>query len=144
VLKSGTKLGPYTILARIGAGGMGVGYRGRDARFERDVAIKVLPQGVLNDESARGRFRKGALALARLSHPNIAAVYDVGTQGGFDYIVMECVPGQSLAQALKSGSLPEREAVSVGVQIAAALEDAHEHGIVHRDLKPGNMGMNCR
>jgi dienelactone hydrolase len=138
-LQIGAKLGPYTIVERIGAGGMGVVYRARDERLERDVAIKVLPPGVLTDEAARRRFRKEALALAKLSHPNIAAVYDVGEQDGADYLVMECVPGQSLAEKLKSGPLPAREVVSLGAQVAAAIEEAHEQGVVHRDLKPGNI-----
>jgi serine/threonine protein kinase len=123
-LGPGTQLGPYQIMAPLGAGGMGVVYRARDVRLERDVAIKVLPPGLLTDESARRRFRKEALALARLSHPNIAAVYDVGEHDGVDYLVMECVPGQSLAQKLKSSPLPAKEVASLGVQIAAALEEA--------------------
>lgn len=138
-LKPGTKLGPYEILAHLGAGGMGVVYRARDGRLERDVAIKVLPPGLLTDDAARKRFRKEALALAKLNHPNIATVYDVGEHDGADYLVMECVPGQSLAEKLRSGSLPTKEVVSLGAQIAVALEEAHEHDIVHRDLKPGNI-----
>ena len=118
---------------------MGVVYRARDARLERDVAIKVLPLGLLADKATRKRFRKEALALAKLNHPNIAAVYDVGEQEGTDYLVMECVPGRSLAEEAGSSSLPEKEAVELGLQIATALEEAHEHGIVHRDLKPGNI-----
>jgi len=139
MLNIGSKLGPYTVAARIGAGGMGVVYRAHDERLERDVAIKVLPSGMLTDEPARRRFRKEALALAKLSHPNIAAIYDVGEQDGVDYLVMECVPGQSLAEKLKSGPLPVTEALALGGQIAAALEEAHEHGVVHRDLKPSNI-----
>ena len=138
-LAPGAHLGPYQILAPLGAGGMGVVYRARDERLERDVAIKVLPPGLLTDEPARRRFRKEALALARLSHPNIAAVYDVGEHDGVDYLVMECVPGQSLAKKLKSGPLPAKEALSLGVQVASALEEAHEQGVVHRDLKPSNI-----
>jgi dienelactone hydrolase len=138
-LKDGARLGPYEILSRIGAGGMGQVYRARDTRLDRTVAIKVLPPGLLTDEPARRRFRKEALALARLSHPNIAAVYDVGDRGGVDYLVMECVPGMSLAEKLKSGPLPAKEVASLGIQIASALEEAHEQGVVHRDLKPANI-----
>jgi serine/threonine protein kinase len=136
---SGTKLGPYEILSPLGAGGMGVVYRARDERLERDVAVKVLPAGLLTDEAARKRFRKEALALAKLNHPNIAAVYDVGEQDGLDYLVMEYVPGHSLADKLKSGPLPIEEVASLGGEIATALEEAHEQGVVHRDLKPGNI-----
>ena len=138
-LKPGDKIGRYEILARIGAGGMGVVYRARDSRLEREIAIKVLSVSLLMDESARRRFRREALALAKLNHPNIAAVYDVGEQGGADYLVMECVPGLSLAEKLKSGALAEKEISSVGSQIAAALDDAHEQAVVHRDLKPANI-----
>jgi eukaryotic-like serine/threonine-protein kinase len=139
LLETGSRLGPYEILAQIGSGGMGVVYRARDSRLERDVAIKVLSSGLLTDESARRRFRKEALALAKLNHANIASIYDVGEQDGVDYLVMECVSGQSLAEKVKSGPLTEKEIASSGGQIAAALEEAHEHGIVHRDLKPANV-----
>ncbi|HEV3482933.1 MAG TPA: protein kinase [Candidatus Acidoferrales bacterium] len=139
ILKSGAKLGPYEILARIGAGGMGVVYRARDGRLERDVAIKVLPLGLLTDGAARKRFRKEALALAKLNHPNVATVHDVGEQEGTDYLVMECVPGLALAEKLKSGALNEKEISALGAQIAAALEEAHEQNIIHRDLKPANV-----
>ncbi len=107
-LKTGAKLGPYTILAPLGAGGMGVVYRARDERLEREVAIKVLPPGRLTDETARRLFRKEALALAKLNHPNIAAVYDVGEQNGSDYLVMEYVPGHSLARNRATGRTGER------------------------------------
>src|ERR1700756_5274143 len=136
---SGTKLGPYEILSPPGAGGRGVVYHARDERLERDVAIKVLPPGLLTDETARRLFRREALALAKLNHPNIAAVYDVGEQNGSDYLVMEYVPGHSLAEKLKSGPLPAKEVVLLGGEIAMALEEAHERGVVHRDLKPGNI-----
>ncbi|MFI5097204.1 MAG: protein kinase [Candidatus Acidiferrales bacterium] len=135
----GRTLGRYRVLELIGAGGMGEVYRARDERLDRDVAVKVLSPGMLKDEDALRRFRKEALALAKLSHPNIAAVYDFGEQAGVHYLVMECVPGQSLAEKLKSGSLPEKETVSLGGQVAAALEEAHEHGVVHCDLKPANI-----
>jgi serine/threonine protein kinase len=118
---------------------MGVVYRARDERLQRDVAIKVLPPGLLSDEPAKSRFRKEALALARLSHPNIAAVFDVGEQDGMGYLVMECVPGQTLSQKMRSQQLPAKEILSLGVQVAGALEEAHEQGVVHRDLKPSNI-----
>ncbi|MGB2641780.1 MAG: serine/threonine-protein kinase, partial [Candidatus Acidiferrum sp.] len=138
-LPQGTQIGPYTIVALLGQGGMGVVYRARDDRLQRDVAIKVLPPGLLSDEPAKSRFRKEALALARLSHPNIAAVFDVGEQDGMDYLVMECVPGQTLSQKMRSQQLPAKEILSLGVQVAGALEEAHEQGVVHRDLKPSNI-----
>jgi len=140
----GDTLGHYRITERIGAGGMGVVYRAHDERLERDVALKVLPTGTLADEDARKRFRKEALALARLNHPNIAAVYDFDTQDGQDFLVMEYVPGGTLAGRLTNGALPEKEVVLLGAQIAAALEEAHEQGIVHRDLKPGNIAITLK
>jgi len=138
-LSKETTLGQYTVLARVGAGGMGVVYRARDKRLERDVAIKVFPPGVQIDETARKRFRKEAMALAKLNHPNVAAVYDVGEQDGTDYMVMEYVPGKSLAERVHAGALPVSEAVSLADEVAKALQEAHEQGIVHRDLKPANI-----
>ncbi len=135
----GQSLGRYRIVEKIGAGGMGVVYRARDERLDRDVAVKVLPIGTLSDESARHRFRKEALTLSKLNHPNIETVHDFDTQGGVDFLVMECVPGVTLKEKLAGGALPEKELVSLAYQIAEALEGAHEHGIVHRDLKPGNV-----
>ena len=135
----GLRLGPYEILSAIGAGGMGEVYRARDSRLDRDVALKVLPAGLLADEAARRRFRKEALALAKLSHSHIAVIHDVGEEAGVDYLVMECVPGQSLAERLKSGALPGKDIASYGAQIADGLEEAHEHNVIHRDLKPGNV-----
>jgi len=139
MLKSGTKLGPCEILALLGAGGMGEVYRARDTRLERDVAVKVLPPGLLADEAARRRFRNEALALAKLNHANIGGVYEFDRQGDLDFLVMEYVPGATLAERLTQGALPEKEVATLGTQIAAALEEAHEHGLVHRDLKPGNI-----
>lgn len=138
-LKTGVTLGPYEIVTQIGAGGMGVVYRARDKRLERDVAIKIFPPGVQIDEAARRRFRKEALALAKLNHPNIATVYDVGEQNGTDYLVMEYVAGQPLSERLKSGPLPAGEALSLAEDVTEALEEAHGQGIVHRDLKPANI-----
>jgi formylglycine-generating enzyme required for sulfatase activity/dienelactone hydrolase len=136
---AGRKLGRYTLLEPMGSGGMGVVYRARDEKLERAVAVKILAPGVLTGPEARSRFRKEALALAKLNHEHIAAVYDVGEQDGIDYIVMECVGGESLAAKLKSGPLPMTEATSIALQIAQALEEAHESGVIHRDLKPANV-----
>jgi serine/threonine protein kinase/dienelactone hydrolase len=138
-LKPGTKLGRYSIVEPLGAGGMGVVYRALDEKLERTVAIKILAPGTLASEDERRRFHREALALAKLSHAHIAAVYDVGEQAGLDYIVMECVPGESLAAKLRSGPLPVKEATSILLQIAEALDEAHERGVIHRDLKPANV-----
>lgn len=134
-----SKLGPYEIVEQIGAGGMGIVYRARDPRLDRDVAIKVLPAGVIEDDASRARFRREAHALAKLSHPNIATLFDVGDENGVSYLVMECVVGESLATRIATGPLPIREVVAIGAEIASALVDAHEHGVVHRDLKPANV-----
>ena len=138
-LAAGTRLGRYVILEPLGAGGMGVVYRARDEKLERVVAIKMLAAGVLTGEEARRHFRREALALAKLNHPRIASVYDVGEQDGADYIVMELVEGESLAAKLKTGALGVKEATAIALQVAEALEEAHERGIIHRDLKPGNV-----
>jgi predicted Ser/Thr protein kinase/dienelactone hydrolase len=135
----GTSLGRYTVLERLGAGGMGVVYRARDERLERVVAIKVLTPGVLLGDESRRQFRKEALALAKLNHAHIAAVYDVGEQDGVDYLVMECVQGESLAAKIKAGTVSVKDATSILLQVAEALEEAHERGVIHRDLKPANV-----
>jgi eukaryotic-like serine/threonine-protein kinase len=140
----GQTLGHYRILERVGAGGMGVVYRARDEQLERDVAVKVLPPGTLSDETARRHFRKEAMALAKLSHPNIETVYEYGTQDQMDFLVLEYVPGKTLANRLAAGPLAEKEIAALGMQIAAALEEAHERGIVHRDLKPANIAITAR
>jgi serine/threonine-protein kinase len=137
----GQTLGHYRILEKVAAGGMGVVYRARDEQLDRDVAVKVLPLGTLSDDTARRRFRKEAMALAKLNHPNIETVYEFGSQDGMDFLVMEYVPGKTLADRLTGGTLPEKEVVALGLQIAAALEEAHERGIVHRDLKPANIAI---
>lgn len=137
----GQTLGHYRIVEKIGAGGMGVVYRAHDERLDRDVALKVLPEGTLADEAARRRFRKEALALAKLNHPNIGAIYDFDTQDSVNFLVMEYVSGGTLANRLASGALAENEVATLGTQIAAALEEAHEHAIVHRDLKAGNIAI---
>ena len=114
---------------------MGEVYRAHDERLQRDVALKVLPAHILADETARKRFRKEALALSKLNHPNIATVHDFDTQDGVDFLVMEYVPGATLTKRITGGALPEKEVAQLGIQIAAALEEAQEQGVVHRDLK---------
>ena len=129
---AGTRLGPYEILSLLGAGGMGEVYRARDSQLDRDVAIKILFASAFYDERARKRFRNEALTLAKLNHPYIASIHEFSAEKGVDYIVMEYVPGESLAQTLSRGTLPERQVVSVSLQIAEALEEAHEQGVVHK------------
>jgi formylglycine-generating enzyme required for sulfatase activity/dienelactone hydrolase/predicted Ser/Thr protein kinase len=138
-LSSGARLGRYLILDPLGAGGMGMVYRARDEKLEREVAVKILMPGLFSGEEARRHFRREALALAKLNHARIAAVYDVGEQDGIDYIVMELVQGESLAKRLLSGPLTVKESTSIALQVAEALEDAHERGVIHRDLKPANV-----
>jgi len=140
----GQTLGHYRIVEKVAAGGMGVVYRARDEQLDRDVAVKVLPSGTLSDDSARRHFRKEAMALAKLNHPNIETVYDFGTQEGLDFLVMEYISGKTLAERLARGTLPEKEIVSLGIQITSALEEAHELGIVHRDLKPANIAITVK
>src|SRR6266700_5600663 len=135
----GQRLGHYLITEQIGAGGMGIVYRARDERLDRDVAVKVLPAGSVSDETARKRLRKEALALSRLNHPNIETVYDFNTQQNVDFLVAELIPGVSLDHKLAAGALQEKEIVRLGTQMVQGLEAAHEAGIVHRDLKPANL-----
>ena len=138
-LAPGTRLGPYEILAPIGAGGMGEVYRARDTRLARTVAVKVLPQHVSPSPEARQRFEREAKTISQLSHPHICALYDVGSQEGTEYLVMELLDGETLADRLARGPLPLEQTLRFGIEIADALNAAHRHGIVHRDLKPGNV-----
>jgi eukaryotic-like serine/threonine-protein kinase len=140
----GQTLGHYRVLEKIGAGGMGIVYRARDEHLDRDVALKILPAGALADDASRKRLRKEALALAKLNHPNIETIYEFDTQNGTDFLVVEYVPGKTLADRLVGRTLPEKEVVTLGMQIAAALEEAHNRGIVHSDLKPGNIAITAR
>ena len=135
----GKTLGHYLIAEKIGAGGMGVVYRAHDSRLERDVALKLLPAGMLAEPESRRRFRNEALALARLNHPNICSVFDFNSEDGIDFLVMEYVPGQSLDKRLAEGGLALEEVPGIGAQLAAGLAAAHEQRIIHRDLKPGNL-----
>ncbi len=131
--------GQYRIIEKIGAGGMGVVYRARDERLERDVALKVLPPGALADEEMIKRFRREAMALSKLNHPNVATIYDFNTEKDVSFLAMEFISGVTLEQKLLSGAMPEAEVVQVGEQAAEALEAAHEQGVIHLDLKPGNI-----
>ncbi|MFY9730117.1 MAG: protein kinase [Candidatus Acidiferrales bacterium] len=129
----------YRIIEKIGAGGMGEVYRAHDVQLERDVALKFLPSDTLTDESARKQFRKEALALAKLNHPNIETVYEFGSQDGADFLAMELIAGNSLKKKINEGPLLEAETVRLGLQLAEGLAAAHEQGVVHRDLKPANL-----
>ncbi len=131
-------LSHYRLVEQIGAGGMGVVYRAHDERLERDVALKILPQGALADESSRQRFRKEALALSRLNHPNIAVIHDFDTQDGTDFLVQELIPGLTLSEMI-AGPLSIREIINLGSQLCDGLAAAHDRGTVHRDLKPANI-----
>ena len=138
-LNSGTKLGPYEIVAPIGAGGMGEVYKAKDTRLDRTVAIKVLPSHVASNPAVRQRFEREARAVSSLNHPHICTLYDIGSENGVDFMVMEHIEGDTLADRLKKGALPLDEALRTGIEIADALDKAHRQGVVHRDLKPGNI-----
>jgi len=138
-LAAGTKLGPYEILSPIGAGGMGEVYKARDARLERTVAVKVLPQHLSSSPELRQRFEREAKTISQISHPHICALYDVNREGETEYLVMEYLEGETLADRLSRGPLPAEHLLRFGIEIADALEKAHRQGIVHRDLKPGNV-----
>ena len=138
-LAPGTTLGPYTIEAPLGAGGMGEVYRARDTRLDRTVAIKVLPEHVAADPDLKQRFEREAKTISSLNHPHICTLHDIGNQDGIDFLVMEYLDGETLAQRLEKGALPLDQALQVAIEIADALDKAHRQGIVHRDLKPGNI-----
>src|SRR6266852_3349009 len=138
-LTSGTKLGPYEIQAALGAGGMGEVYRARDTRLDRTVAVKILPAALATDPQFRERFDREARAISQLTHPSICTLYDVGEHGGTAFLVMELLDGETVADRLTKGALPPAQALTIGIEIASALDAAHRAGIVHRDLKPGNV-----
>src|SRR6266550_2124395 len=140
-LGQGARIGPYEIVAAIGAGGMGGVYRAHDTRLARDVALKVIPLEFASERERLSRFEQEARAAAALNHPNIVAVFDVGT-GAPDsspYVVSELLEGETLRERLAAGALPVRKAIEYGIQIAHGLAAAHDKGIVHRDLKPENI-----
>src|SRR5205807_10416018 len=139
MLTISTRLGPYEIVAPLGAGGMGEVYRARDTRLGREVAVKVLPEAFARDPDRRARFEREARAVAALSHPNILAIHDYGTHEAITYAVMELLEGETLRSRLAKGPPPWREAVEIGAAIADGLAAAHAKGIVHRDLKPENL-----
>src|ERR1700756_1093403 len=138
-LTSGTKLGPYEIQSPLGAGGMGEVYRAKDTRLDRIVAIKVLPAHLSSDPDLKQRLEREAKAISALQHANICTLYDIGTQGGTEFLVMEYLEGQTLADRLQKGSLPVEQVLKIATEVARALEKAHQQGIIHRDLKPANI-----
>src|SRR5215472_4008577 len=136
---SGRTFGRYHLIAPLGAGGMGEVYLAHDTRLDRDVAIKLLPAGRLASAEARTRLLREADILSKLNHPNIATLFDLDSEDGIDFVVMELVTGETLSAQASRGPLDEREVLRIGTQIAAALAEAHERGVIHRDLKPGNV-----
>ena len=138
-LSPGSRLGPYEVLSPLGAGGMGEVYKARDTRLERTVAVKVLPSHLSSSEEVRQRFEREAKTISSLSHPHICALYDVGNQDGVEYLVMEYLEGETLADRLLKGAMLPEQTLRYGIEIADALDKAHRQGIVHRDLKPGNV-----
>src|SRR5437764_15165618 len=138
-LAAGTRLGAYEILGQIGAGGMGEVYRARDTRLERTVAIKVLNSALVASPELRARFEREAKIISQLQHPHICVLHDVGSENGAEYLVMEFLDGEALAEKVKRGPLPANELLKIAIEIADALSRAHKAGIIHRDLKPGNV-----
>src|ERR1700685_817173 len=138
-LAPGAKLGPYQIQSLLGSGGMGEVYRARDTRLGRDVAVKVLPDHLSTDPDLKQRMEREAKAISSLNHPHICTLHDIGSQDGVDFLVMEYLEGETLAERLQRGPRPLEEALKIAIQIAEALDKAHAHGIMHRDLKPANI-----
>jgi len=138
-LTAGTKLGPYEIQSPLGAGGMGEVYRALDTRLDRTVAIKVLASHLSTSPELKQRMEREGRAISSLNHPHICQLYDIGSQNGTDYLVMEFLEGETLAERLRRGAMPLNEIFKVGIAVAEALAVAHRSGIVHRDLKPGNI-----
>ena len=139
VITPGTRLGQYEVLSHIGSGGMGEVYRAKDTKLAREVALKVLPEAFARDPERLARFRREAQLLAQLNHPNIAAIYNFEETAETRFLVMELVLGETLRERIKRGAVPIEETLSIGKQIAEAMEHAHEKPIIHRDLKPANV-----
>jgi serine/threonine-protein kinase len=139
---SGQVLGHYRLIEQIGAGGMGVVFRAHDEQLQRDVAVKILPIGVFADDATRKQFRKEALAVGKLNHPNIAMAFDFGEENGVDYLVTEYIPGLNLDEMLAQQPLPQKIVLELGIQLTSGLEAAHRENVIHRDLKPGNLRVN--
>jgi serine/threonine protein kinase len=138
-LPAGKRLGPYEIVAPLGAGGMGEVYRAKDTRLDREVAVKILPADFASNPQLKARFEREAKTISQLSHPNVCSLFDVGSEAGTDYLVMELIDGESLGDRLQKGPLGIESVLKHGIEIASALDAAHRQGIVHRDLKPGNV-----
>src|SRR5713101_4838545 len=138
-LSPATRLGPYEIVAAIGAGGMGEVYRAKDTRLDRTVALKVLPGHLTSSPKVRERFAREAKAISSLSHPHICALYDVGRQDGIDFLVLEYLDGETLVERIKKGPIRLDQVLRYAIQVCSALDEAHRNGVVHRDLKPGNI-----
>src|SRR5215471_8865658 len=138
-LAPGTKLGPYEVVSPLGVGGMGEVYRARDTRLGRDVAIKILPKEMSADAARKQRFEREAKTISSLNHANICALYDVGSQDGLEYLVLEYVEGETLEKKLEKGPLSTDVLLRHGIEIADALDKAHRSGVIHRDLKPANI-----
>jgi serine/threonine protein kinase len=138
-ISPGKRLGPYEILSSVGGGGMGEVYRAKDTRLDRVVAVKVLPGHAADQPDARERFEREARTIAGLNHPHICVLYDIGNQDGMEYLVMEYMEGETLAQRLQRGYLPLPQTLQYAIEIADALDKAHHSGVTHRDLKPGNI-----
>src|ERR1700728_632366 len=138
-LTAGTRFGPYEVQSPIGAGGMGEVYRAKDTRLDRTIAVKILPSHLSDNSDAKQRFDREARAISSLNHPNICTLHDVGHQSGIDFLVMEFLEGETLAERLAKGPLPNELVLKYGIEICEGLERAHKSGVVHRDLKPGNV-----
>ena len=141
-LAAGQKLGPYEIIEKAGAGGMGEIFKANDPRLNRTVAIKVLPSNIAGSPELRERFEREAKAISSLNHAHICTLYDIGHENGVEYLVMEFLEGETLSARLSRGPIPYEEMLQISIQIASGLDAAHNKGLIHRDLKPENIFLN--